>query len=178
MGMVLKKFILLPAIFSHEMDINLFKMVRFVFVVDLRFLRHRKWGAVSLQHKSHSAVNKQRNHWSRWQSSKESWAKSFTCVCHGVQDLQSVGHAVGKQSGVFFAAKVEPPHLPGISPLVKVRRGLVVLETSHDGTVYNHLRVNQSRRLIIRSDHERIWNCVKLMKQLLLTFKHCFNLHF
>lgn len=59
MSMFLKKFIILPAIFSHEMDINVFEMVRFVFVMDLRFLRHRKWSAVSLQYMSHSAVNRE-----------------------------------------------------------------------------------------------------------------------
>lgn len=52
-----------------------------------------------------------------------------------------MSHAIGKESGVLFAAKVEPPHLPGIPPLVEVVCGLVILETFHDWTVYNHLLV-------------------------------------
>lgn len=70
---------------------------------------------------------------------------SFTCVGHGAERIQSVRHAIGKQSGVLLAAKVEPPHLSGVPPLVEVGRGLVVLETSHDWAVYNHLERAEDR---------------------------------
>lgn len=50
-----------------------------------------------------------------------------------------MSHAAGEQGSILFAAKVEPPHLPGIPPLVEIVCGLVVLETSHNGAVYHHL---------------------------------------
>lgn len=62
-----------------------------------------------------------------------------TCVCNGVEHLQSVCHAIGKQSSVLLAAKVESPHIASIPPLVEARCGLVVLQPSHDWTVYHHL---------------------------------------
>lgn len=52
-----------------------------------------------------------------------------------------MSHAVGKQSSILLAAEVEPPHLPGIPPLVEIGCGLVVLETSCNWTVYYHLLV-------------------------------------
>lgn len=63
----------------------------------------------------------------------------FTSICHGADHVQSVSHAVGKQSSILLTAKVEPPNLSGISPLVEVGCGLVVFESSDDGTVDNHL---------------------------------------
>lgn len=71
-------------------------------------------------------------------------ALCLTCVRRGVEHLQSVRHAVGKQRGVLFAAKVEAPHLPRVPPLVEVGRGLVVLKSPHDWTVYDHLKGGSS----------------------------------
>ena len=48
-------------------------------------------------------------------------------------------HAVGEQRGVLLTAKVQPPDLPRVTPLVEVGRGLVVLQTLHDWTVDDHL---------------------------------------
>lgn len=56
------------------------------------------------------------------------------------QGLQGIGHAVRKLCGVFLAAEVEAPHLAGIAPLVEDGSGLIVLDTSDDGTVDNHLQ--------------------------------------
>lgn len=47
--------------------------------------------------------------------------------------------AIGEEGSVLFAAKVEPPDLPGITPLVEIGCGLVIFEPSPDWTVYNHL---------------------------------------
>lgn len=86
-------------------------------------------------------------------SERVKW-KAITCIRHGVDDLQSVSHAIGKQSGIFFAAKVEPPNLSGISPLVKIGRGLVVFESSYNGAVYNHLKMTDNEWL---DQSEQIW---------------------
>ena len=48
-------------------------------------------------------------------------------------------HAVGEQHGVLLAAKVQPPDLPCVPPLVEVGCGLVVLQALHDWTVDDHL---------------------------------------
>ena len=48
-------------------------------------------------------------------------------------------HAVGEQRGVLLGAKVQPPDLPCVPPLVEVGRGLVVLQALHDLTVDDHL---------------------------------------
>lgn len=63
----------------------------------------------------------------------------FTCIRHGVEHLQRVSNAIGKESSILFAAKVQPPHLPGVAPLVEIGRGLVIFEPSPDWTVYDHL---------------------------------------
>lgn len=51
-----------------------------------------------------------------------------------------MSNAIGKEGSILFAAKVEPPHLPGVAPLVEIGRGLVIFEPSPDWTVYDHLK--------------------------------------
>lgn len=57
------------------------------------------------------------------------------------QGLQGIGHADGKLRSVLLAAEVEAPDLAGVAPLVEDGSGLIVLDTSDDGTVDNHLLV-------------------------------------
>lgn len=57
------------------------------------------------------------------------------------QGLQGIGHADRKLRSVLLAAEVEAPDLAGITPLVEYGSGLIVLDTSNDGTVDNHLLV-------------------------------------
>lgn len=53
--------------------------------------------------------------------------------------------AIGKEGSVLFAAEVQPPHLPGVAPLVEIGRGLVIFEPSSDWTVYDHLWKQRGR---------------------------------
>lgn len=55
------------------------------------------------------------------------------------EDIEGEEHGIGEGGGLLLAGKVESIDLPGISPLVEGRGGLVVLETLHYGVVYNHL---------------------------------------
>lgn len=64
----------------------------------------------------------------------------LTCIL-GVEHLQSMHHGTGKYVGILFAAEVESVDLPGITPLVKSLRRLVVLETFGNGTIYHHLMI-------------------------------------
>lgn len=50
-----------------------------------------------------------------------------------------MSNAIGKEGSILFAAKVEPPNLAGIAPLVEIGRGLVIFQPPPDGAVYNHL---------------------------------------
>lgn len=50
-------------------------------------------------------------------------------------------HAICEEGSVLFAAKVKPPHLPVVPPLVEVRRSLVVFQPLHNWAVYHHLLV-------------------------------------
>lgn len=51
-----------------------------------------------------------------------------------------MSHAIGKQSSILLAAKVEAPDLPGIPPLMEIGCSLVIFEASGDWTVYYHLK--------------------------------------
>lgn len=75
-----------------------------------------------------------------------------------------MGDAIGKEGGVLFAAEVEPPHLPGVPPLVEVGRGLVVLEPSADWTVYNHLQEQSGGRSHILGGMPPLWLFLKLSR--------------
>lgn len=57
----------------------------------------------------------------------------------GVEHLQGVHHGTGEYIGVLLAAKVEAVDLSGVTPLVEGLRGLIVLQTLGDCTVYHHL---------------------------------------
>lgn len=63
-----------------------------------------------------------------------------------------MSHAVGKKSSILLASKVESPNLSCISPLVKIGCGLVILETSYDWTVYNHLEERERERGMINKN--------------------------
>ena len=57
-----------------------------------------------------------------------------------IQTLQGCQHGPCEAAGVFLTCEVEPIHLSVVSPLVKGRGGLVVLEPLQDGTVDDHLQ--------------------------------------
>lgn len=54
-------------------------------------------------------------------------------------------HSVSKKGGILLAAKVQPPHLPGVPPLVEVGRGLVVLQPFDDRAVDHNLERQAGR---------------------------------
>lgn len=71
-----------------------------------------------------------------------SYIMVHTRVAESTQHLQGMHHAVGKEGGVLLAAEVQPPHLPGVPPLVEVGCGLIVLQPLDDWTVDHHLGVS------------------------------------
>lgn len=139
-----------------------------------------EWGLISI-------VLQQTGKSMKWlQMNQESSVNSFTCICHGVKHLQSVSHAIGKQSSILLAAKVEPPHLPGVPPLVEIGCGLVILEISHDRTVYHHLATKEDRLSIQGFFWWRwrtklvllllfVFNSIKMIKVLKTWFEKCYT---
>lgn len=53
-----------------------------------------------------------------------------------------MSHGAGKKSSILFTAKVQPPHLFGIPPLVEGWCGLIILYPFDNGTVDHHLLVS------------------------------------
>lgn len=68
---------------------------------------------------------------------------SPTCILRA-QHIESKEHGCGEGGGLFFAGEVQPINLPRITPLVKSWRGLVILQTFHNGVVYNNLEEAKS----------------------------------
>lgn len=58
-----------------------------------------------------------------------------------VESVEGVQHGFSEGRPVLFAAEVQTPHVSGVSPLVEVCRGLVVLHSFQNGAVYHHLLV-------------------------------------
>lgn len=71
----------------------------------------------------------------------------------GHEDVQHFEHGVGKRVSIFFGAEVESIDLSLISPLVKRRCRLIVLQTACNGTVYDDLRMRR-RGGKVRQDHK------------------------
>lgn len=58
-----------------------------------------------------------------------------------VESVERVQHGFSEGRSVLFAAEVQTPHVSGVSPLVEVWSGLVILHSLKNGTIYHHLLV-------------------------------------
>lgn len=74
---------------------------------------------------------------------------SGTCVL-AAEHVEGEQHGVGEGSGLLFTGEVESVHLPRVTPLVEGGRGLVILQTLHDGVVDDHLRSGVRGQSVLR----------------------------
>lgn len=57
----------------------------------------------------------------------------------GAEHIEGKQHGVGEGGGLLFTGKVEPIHLPGITPLVKRRSGLIIFQALYNRVVNDNL---------------------------------------
>lgn len=58
----------------------------------------------------------------------------------GAEHIEGKQHGVGEGGGLLLTGKVESIHLPGITPLVKCRRGLIILQPLYNRVVNDDLK--------------------------------------